>query len=139
MKSAVPVVLAAMVGACVLAGVTPSSAHHSFAAEFDAAKPITLEGTLTQVEWVNPHSWIRVDAPGKDGKVVNWAIEFGSPNALLRRGLRKADFPPGLKVTVKGYLAKNGTPTVNASSVTLPDGRSLYAGSSGPKAPGTEP
>lgn len=113
-------------------------AHHAFAAEFDGNKPVTIEGTLTKVQWSNPHGWIYVDAPGKDGKIVNWAIEFGSPNALLRRGLRKTDFPPGIKVTVKGFLAKDGSPTANASDVTLPDGRNLYTGSSNPNAAGAE-
>ena len=113
------------------------AAHHAFAAEFDANKPITLVGTLTKVAWVNPHGWIYVDVKGKDGKVTPWAIEFGSPNALLRRGLRKADFPPGMTVTVKGYLAKSGKPVANASTVTLPDGRSLFAGSS--TTPGAQP
>ena len=119
------------------AAATTLSAHHAFAAEFDANKPITLVGTLTKVAWVNPHGWIYVDVKGKDAKVTNWAIEFGSPNALLRRGLRKADFPPGINVTVKGYLAKSGKPVVNASTVTLPDGRSLFAGSS--TTPGGQP
>lgn len=113
-------------------------AHHAFAAEFDGNKPVTVEGTLTKVQWSNPHGWIYVDAPDKNGKIVNWAIEFGSPNALLRRGLRKADFPAGIKVSVKGFLAKDGSPTVNASGVTLPDGRSLYTGSSNPNADGAE-
>lgn len=112
--------------------------HHAFAAEFDANKPITLEGTLTKVVWANPHGWIYVDAPGKDGRIVNWGVEFGSPNALLRRGLRKADFPAGMKVIVKGYLAKDGSPTINGSDVTLPDGRNLYTGSSNPDAKGAE-
>jgi len=112
-------------------------AHHAFAAEFDANKPVTLVGTLTKVAWVNPHGWIYVDVAGKDGKVVNWSVEFGSPNALLRRGLRKSDFPPGTKVTVKGYLAKSGKPVANASTVVLPDGRSLFAGSS--TTPGGQP
>ena len=113
-------------------------AHHAFAAEFDGTKPVTLEGTLTNVMWSNPHGWIYVDAPGKDGKIVKWAIEFGSPNSLLRRGLRKTDFPPGIKVTVNGFLAKDGSATVNASDVTLPDGRNLYTGSSNPNAKGAE-
>ena len=113
-------------------------AHHSFAAEYDGNKPVTLKGTLTKTEWVNPHGWIYVNVAGKDGRPVNWAIEFGSPNSLLRRGLRKSDFPAGVEVTVKGFLSKDGSPTVNASSVTLPDGRSLYTGTSNPNAEGAE-
>ena len=129
----------ALILTLTLLGASAASAHHAFAAEFDANKPITLEGTLTRVRWVNPHGWIYVDAPDASGKVVNWAIEFGSPVALLRRGLRVTEFPPGIKVTVKGFLAKNGSPTVNAASVTLPDGRNLFTGSSNPNAQGSEP
>jgi len=116
----------------------PAFGHHSFAAEYDGTKPVTLKGTLTRIEWTNPHSWIYVDVTDKDGKVSSWAIEFGSPNAMLRRGLRKADFPAGTEVTVKGFLSKSGSPTVNASTVLLPDGRSLYTGSSNPNAEGAE-
>jgi len=128
----------AALGAGFSALTIPVAAHHSFAAEYDSSKPITLEGTLTKVAWMNPHGWIYVDVVGPDGKVTNWAVEFGSPNALLRRGLRSTDFPPGTKVSLKGYLAKNGHPTVNASSVTLPDGRSLFTGSSNPNDPGAD-
>jgi hypothetical protein len=104
--------------------------HHSFSAEYDIDKPITIKGTLTKLDWVNPHGWIYIDVKGDDGKVLNWAVEFGAPNALLRRGLRKTDFPVGVEVTVKGYRAKNGGRDVNGTSVTLPDGRNLYTGSS---------
>ena len=124
--------------ALLIASAAAAWAHHAFAAEFDGNKPVKIEGTLTKVMWSNPHGWIYVDAPTKDGKIVNWAIEFGSPNALLRRGLRKTDFPAGMKVTVNGFLAKDGSPTVNASDVTLPDGRNLYTGSSNPNAKGAE-
>jgi hypothetical protein len=116
----------------------PLFAHHAFSAEYDAQQPITLKGTLTKMEWVNPHGWIYVDVKDESGKVVNWAVEFGSPNALLRRGLRRTDFPEGVEVTVSGYRAKNGSPTVNGNSVKLPDGRSLFTGSSGTGAPGQQ-
>jgi Family of unknown function (DUF6152) len=114
----------------------PALAHHSFAAEYSADEPITLKGSLTRVEWTNPHGWIYIDVKNDAGKVTNWAIEFGAPNALLRRGLRKSDFPAGVELVVKGYRAKNGTPTINGTSVTFPDGRNLFTGSSGPDAPG---
>jgi hypothetical protein len=120
--------------ALTLAGA-PAYAHHSFAAEYSMDQPITLKGTLTKIEWTNPHSWIYIDVKGDDGKVTNWAVEFGAPNALLRRGLRKSDFPTGVEVVVKGYRAKDASATVNGTSVKLPDGRSLYTGSAESDAP----
>lgn len=96
---------------------------------------VTLRGTLTRMDWVNPHGWIFIDVKGPDGKVVNWAIEAGAPNALLRRGLRKTDFPIGIEVMVEGYQAKNGTPTANGSRVQFADGRNFFVGSSGTGAP----
>jgi hypothetical protein len=113
----------------------PALAHHSFAAEYDSAQPVTLKGILTKIEWTNPHSWIYIEVQGDDGKVTNWAVEFGAPNALLRRGLRKSDFPTGVELTVKGYRAKDASATINAASVKLPDGRNLFTGSSEPDAP----
>ncbi|MEO8048822.1 MAG: DUF6152 family protein [Acidobacteriota bacterium] len=110
--------------------VFPAFGHHSFSAEYDIDKPVTIKGKLTKLDWVNPHGWIYIDVKDDDGKVANWAVEFGAPNALLRRGLRKTDFPVGVEVTVKGYRSKNGGRDVNGTSVTLPDGRSLYTGSS---------
>ena len=122
-------VLVLALAAAAVAGRSELLAHHAFAAEFDRDKPIKLVGVLTKVQWVNPHSWVFVDVKGPDGKVTNWAFEFGAPNALLRRGLRRSDFPVGLEVTVEGFLAKNGQPVANASNVTLSDGRRLFAGS----------
>jgi len=124
-----------VVGVGLLLAAVPLLAHHSFSAEFDVDKPITLTGTLTELRWVNPHGWIYMDVKGQDGKVVNWAVEMGSPSALLRRGLRKTDFPPGLDLIVEGYLAKDGTPTANGITVKFPDGRNFFAGSSGTGAP----
>jgi hypothetical protein len=111
-------------------------AHHAFSAEYDAEKPFEVKGKLTKMEWINPHSFIYVDKVADDGTVTNWKVEFGGPNALLRRGLRKSDFPLGVEVNINGYLAKSGKSALIASTVLLPDGRSLYAGSEGTGAPG---
>ena len=113
----------------------PLFAHHSFAAEYDFAKPITLQGTVVKWELINPHGWITLDAKAADGKVVRWAIETGNPNALLRAGWRKDSLKPGDDVTVEGYLAKDGSPTLNGVQVTLADGRKVLAASSGGSAP----
>ena len=105
-------------------------AHHSFSAEFDATKPITLKGKLTKMEWVNPHGWLHIDVTDTDGKVINWAIEAGSPNALLRRGLRQNDFPIGSELIIEGYRAKSGASTANGTSVKFADGRNFFLGAS---------
>ena len=110
-------------------------AHHAFSAEFDASKPVTLEGTIAKMEWVNPHAWMWIDVENDDGTVDEWALEFGPPNALFRRGWTKSSVPIGESVKVTGFLAKDGRKVANANEVTLPDGRSLFAGSSGSGAP----
>jgi len=107
-------------------------AHHSFAAEFDQDKPVKLVGTITEMRWSNPHAWIYIDVKGADGKVVNWACETGGVNALYRRGWRKEDLVSGLQVTIDGWQARNGTPTMNTNTITLPDGRRLFAGAPTP-------
>ena len=113
--------------------------HHAFSAEFDIDKPITLAGTLTKMAWTNPHGWIYLDVKGQQGKVVNWAVEVGAPNALLRRGLRLADFPAGLEVVIEGFSARDGTPTANGITIKFPDGRNFFAGSAGTGAPTPTP
>jgi hypothetical protein len=119
----------------ILLCARPAFSHHSFAAEFDGTQSVTLKGTITKIEWVNPHGWIYLDVKEGDGKVVNWAVETGGPNALLRRRVRKVDFPVGIQVTVSGYRAKNGTKTANARTIALPDGREFFTGSSATGAP----
>jgi Family of unknown function (DUF6152) len=114
----------------MLVTALPILAHHSFSAEYDFAKPITLQGTVVKWELINPHGWITLDAKDASGKTIRWAVETGNPNALLRAGWRKDSLKPGDEVTIEGYLAKDGTPTVNGVQVTLADGRKVLAASS---------
>jgi hypothetical protein len=119
----------------LLLNAAPVFAHHAFAAEFDAKKPVKLRGTVTKMEWINPHAWIHVDVKGPDGKVVNWMIEAGTPNTLFRRGFTKNSLAPGTEILVDGYQSKDGSNRANGRDVTFPDGRKLFLGSSGTGAP----
>ena len=120
----------------LLAGTAGSvSAHHAFAAEFDAARPVYFEGTVTKMEWVNPHVWIHMDVEKPDGTVQSWAFEGGTPNVLFRRGFTKRSLLPGTEIVVDGYQAKDGTRRANGRDVTFTDGTKLFLGSSGTGAP----
>src|SRR5919205_3519642 len=119
----------------VAAAAVPVLAHHSFAAEFDAKKPVKLRGTVTKMEWINPHSWIHIDVKTPDGKVEKWMVEGGAPNALLRRGWNKNSLPAGTEILVEGFQAKDGALRANGRDITFPDGRKLFVGSSGIGAP----
>jgi len=124
--------LAAAALASLIAAAVPAWAHHSFAAEFDISKPVKLEGTVTSMEWINPHSWIHLDVKGPDGKVVSWMVEGGSPNILLRRGFTKKSLEPGTVIVVDGYQAKNGENRANGANITFTDGKRLFLGGSNP-------
>ena len=125
----------ALAATLVLATTGVAVAHHSFAAEYDGNKPITLKGSVVKMEWINPHAWIHLDVKNSDGTVTRWMIEGAAPNALVRRGWNKNSLPPGMEITVEGYLAKDGSKMANGREMTLPDGRRLFAGSSGIGAP----
>ena len=113
-------------------GVMPLTAHHAFSAEFDQSKPVTLEGTVTKMEWINPHAWIHIDVVDESGNVVAWSIEAGAPNGLLRRGFTRDSLLVGTKILVAGYQAKDGANRANGSSITFEDGRKLFVGGSNP-------
>jgi hypothetical protein len=123
----------------VLLAAAPVWAHHAFAAEFDGKTPVKLQGTVTKMEWINPHAWIHIDVKDKDGKVTNWMVECGTPNTLLRRGVNKNSVTAGMELVVDGYQAKDGSNKANGRDVTFADGRKVFLGSTGTGAPGDAP
>ena len=129
---------ALIAGLGLLQTAVPVSAHHAFAAEFDANKPVKFRGTVTKVEWVNPHAWVHIDVKGDDGKVTPWMIEAAAPNALLRRGWTKTSLPIGVEILVEGFQAKDGANRANGSVITFTDGKKLFVGSSAGE-PGAAP
>ena len=129
MKSAAAVTLLT-----ILAGA-PASAHHAFAAEFDAKRPVKLRGTVTKMEWINPHAWVHIDVKKDDGSVDEWMIEAGTPNTLLRRGFTRDSLKPGTEIIVDGYQSKDGSLRANGRDVTLPNGQTLFLGTASSDAP----
>ena len=113
----------------LLMAAAPVWAHHAFAAEFDASKPVKFTGTVTKMEWINPHAWIRIDVKGEDGTVTPWMIEAAAPNSLLRRGFTKNSLLAGTEIVVEGFQAKDGSNRANGSVITYTDGRKLFIGS----------
>jgi hypothetical protein len=125
----------AAIGVGLLATAPSMVAHHAFAAEFDANKPVEFTGTVVRMEWTNPHVWLHLDVKRPNGKIERWAFEAGTPNVLFRRGFTKESLLPGTQVKVDGYQAKDGTNRANGRDLTFADGRKLFLGSSGIGAP----
>ena len=132
MRANVAVLFAAFV---IVIAAMPVRAHHAFAAEFDAKKPIKLQGTVAKMEWINPHTWIHIDVKRPNGKVERWMIEGGPPNALYRRGFTRNSLPIGIEIVVEGFQAKDGSMRGNGRDITFANGRKLFLGSSGTGAP----
>ena len=116
----------------------PAEAHHAFSTEFDATRPVRLEGTITRMEWINPHSWLHIDVVNEDGETEAWMIEAGPAGVLVRRGWNRNSIQAGTRVIVEGYQARDGSHRANGRDVTMPDGERLFAGSTGPGAPPEE-
>ena len=129
------IVAAACAAGLLSLSSAPAVAHHAFGAEFDANQPIQLEGTVTEMEWINPHAWIHLDVTRPDGSVEKWMVEGGPPNSLVRRGFTKNSLLPGTDIVVDGYQAIDGSNRANGRNLTLPDGTHLFMGSSGTGAP----
>lgn len=128
--------LALVAAGAVLLASLPLAAHHAFAAEFDANRPLSLKGKLTKMEWINPHSWMHLDVTNPDGSVTKWMVEGGSPNSLFRMGFTKAALPEGVVILVEGYQAKDGSNRAVGRDLTFEDGRRLFMGGSAPGANG---
>ena len=138
MRAQLAITLASVSVLLVLA-VAPAWAHHAFAAEFDAKNPVKFKAKVTRMEWTNPHVWIHVEVKQPNGTVEKWAIEAGTPNVLYRRGFTKQSLLPGTEILIDGYRAKDGSRRANGRDLTLPDGRTLFLGSSGTGAPVERP
>lgn len=121
--------------AALLTAGAPLFAHHAFSAEFDANAPVNLQGPVVKVEWINPHAWIHMETKTKDGKTEVWMVEGGTPNTLQRNGVTRDSVKVGTVIVVSGYQAKDGRKRANGRDITLPDGRTLFMGSSGTGAP----
>jgi hypothetical protein len=127
--------VAAGLGLLAALTATPVVAHHAFNSEFDAKRPVKFKGTVTKMVWVNPHAWIYIEVKKADGSVEEWMVEAGTPNTLLRRGLTRQALPIGTEITVDGYQSKDGSLRANGRDLTLPNGQTLFIGSSGTGAP----
>jgi hypothetical protein len=130
--------LAGMIAAVLAVLSMPVWGHHAFAAEFDAKKPVKLQGKVTRVEWINPHAWIHIDVKNSDGTSTEWMIEAGTPNTLFRRGFTKDSLAVGTEIVVDGYQAKDASFRANGRDITFPDGRKLFLGSENTGAPGEQ-
>ena len=130
-----PAIVAAGIVLLLILAAVPVFAHHAFASEFDANKPVKFRGTVTKMEWINPHAWIHVSVKKPDGTVEEWMIEAGTPNTLLRRGFTKQSLLPGTEVVVDGYQSKDGSLRANGRDITLPNGQTLFLGNAVPDAP----